>query len=415
MNQVAGNPEKILSNTDQMELECQRVIAGIRGSLLELYAALGVDPAQPQEAIRKFRVNKNLAWKVSKILSAEDGLSTVQHFPGGAGWEIMLGAIQEAGGPDLLLSRVRAALDQFDVFVARHAGTRTNLELILDSMGLSGGGGQLEASRQMAFQGNSGIWGVQVRTRMTSAFVVPSKTPGRVDAALIGGLLGFRCLRQGVSWPLFRFQSYNDDGTPRDRTAETVEENDGSSPLPALIRRFSSPNLPPIKSVRIRNSVEHSLQPTTVGNLGAFDCYFGDILRGESRYRDEINVQGEFASSVTLPLENLVFDLFVHRELEMPEPPTVVVYGRPAGGPDDPSAHRESFRIPIPERCVEMVGRPPVVVTPLMPRYPELVAMVTARLGSNLADFRGFRATLKFPPMPATVVLRWPLPEAPKG
>jgi hypothetical protein len=282
-------------------------------------------------------------------------------------------------------------------------------------MGLSGTGGQLEASRQMAFQGNSGIWGVQVRTRLTSSFVVPSKTPGRVDGALIGGLIGFRCLRPGVSWPLFRFQSYNDDGTLRPQAGETLEESGEPGPLPALIRKFSSQNLPPITSSRIGNIIEHVLQPTTVGNLGAFDCFFSHIVRGQTRYKDADNSFGEFGSSVTLPLESMVFDLFIHRDLELIEPPSVTVFGRPAGGPDDASTHRETYKIPIHEKCVELVGQPPVIVTPLVPRYPELVALVTARLGHGLNEFRGFRVTLKYPPMPATVVLRWPLPDAPRA
>jgi hypothetical protein len=267
----------------------------------------------------------------------------------------------------------------------------------------------------MAFQGNSGIWGVQVRTRMTAGFVVPGRTPGMVDAALVGGLLGFRCLRPGVSWPLFRFQSYTGEGVQMERDRETITAGDGPAAMPALIRRFSSEKLPPIRTVRIGNIEEHVLQPTTVGDLGAFDCFFGDLVRDDARYRTNVDTHAEFASSVTLPVETLVFDVFIHRDVELVEPPTVAVYGRPAGGPDDPATHTEPYRIPIPERCVEMVGQPPVVVTPLMPRYPELVAMVTTRLGHSLADFRGFRATLKYPPMPATVVLRWPLPEAPSG
>lgn len=414
MQRIVGSSERILPDPDQMEVECQRVIAGVRGSLLELYASLAVDPELPQEAIRKFGVNKNLAWKVSKILSTADGLPAIQHFPGAPGWEIMLAAIRDAGGPEPLLDRVRAALESFDQFVSRHAGSRANLELILDSMGLGGAGGQLEASRLAAYQGNSGIWGVQVRTRMTAGFVVPSATRGRVDGALVGGLLGFRCLRPGVSWPLFRFQCYNDDGTPRRKESEPLEAGDGHTSLPSLIRSFSSPALPPIASHVIGNSVEHVLQPTTVGNLGAFDCFFGEVVRGNTRYRDASNTHAEFSSSVTLPIESLVFDIFVHRDLELAAPPAMDVFGRPAGGPADPTTHRDPYRIPIHERCVELVGQPPVLVTPLMPRHPDLVAMVTARLGFPLSEFRGFRATLKYPPMPATVVIRWPLAEAPR-
>jgi hypothetical protein len=410
--QSADNPNQSLSDHDLMEVECKEALAVVRGSLLELYAALGVDPEQPQEASRKLGVNKNLAWKVSKILTADDGLSTVQSFPGGAGWEILLAAVRSAGGSETLVSRVRASLEAFEAFVTRHAGTRANLELILDSMGLTGGGGQLETSRQMAFQGNSGIWGVQVRARLTSAFVAPAKKQGQVDAALVGGMIGFRCLRPGISWPLFRFQSYHDDGRPMDLGEEMIEPSGGS--LPMLLRRFSSPTLPPIASYRVGNYQEHVLQPTTVGNLGAFDCLFGGIVRGNPRYRTADDMHGEFASSVTMPVETLLFDVFVHRELEMPRPPEVHVYGRPGGGLDDPTTRREEYRVPLPVRCVELPGHPPVVATPLVPRYGDLVALVMERLGHPAAQYRGFRLTLGHPPMPSTVLLRWPLAEAPR-
>jgi hypothetical protein len=398
-----------------MEVECERVIGGLRGVLLESYASLGLDPAQPQEASRQLGINKNLAWRISKIMTASDGLSTIDKFPGGSGWDIFLEALGRAGVVRSQQDQIREALRAFDQFVTTHAGSRSNLELILDSMGVMEGSGQLDVSRQIAFQGNSGIWGVQARTRLTAGFLAPSKTqPDRADAILIGGFLGFRCLRPGVSWPLFRFQSYDDKGALLELPRETVEPNGEGGALASLIRRFSSANLPPIKSVQVGKITEHVLQPTTVGNLGAFDCCFGDVIRGDARYRDEANTHADFGSSVNLPLETLLFDVFIHRELELSEPPALTVYGRPGGGPDEPSVRLESRRIPISERCVELVGRPPVVVTPLMPRYPELVGMAVARLGCTLGEFRGFRATLKYPPMPSSVVLRWPLAEAPK-
>src|SRR5262249_52136451 len=104
----------------------------------------------------------------------------------------------------------------------------------------------------------------------------------------------------------------------------------------------------------------------------AFDCFFGEIARGAPRYRTESDPYGEFTSTITLPIENLVFDLILHESIELP-PPEVRVYGRPMGGPYDPLSVNEESALPLAEKCVELAGSPPAVATPLVPRYSEMV------------------------------------------
>lgn len=399
---------KDLTESAQLESECRRAVGEVQAAVLEVYGALNLDPGLPQDASRRLGLNKNLTWKVSKILTEPDGLAVISHFPGNSGWELLVQALTDAGAPAALVGNVNTSLERFNEFVERHAGSRQHLELILDSMGAgNGGAGQLEASRAMAFQGNSGIWGVQARTRLTAGFVLPSKAdPHLVDTVLAVGLLGFRRLRPNVAWPLARFMSYSDSGREKDRAREPVEPD---AAVPGLIRSVSSGVLPHIEPVINGSAVEYLLRAGPVGNAGAFDCFFGEVIRGESRYQTSDDDHGEFATSITMPVETLIFDLFIHRDMGVAEPPETIVYGRPQGGQDDPATRRDELRLPLPERAVELVGRPPVVVTPLVPRYNELVALVMRRLEASLADFRAFRLSLKFPPMPSSVVVRWPL------
>jgi hypothetical protein len=148
-----------------------------------------------------------------------------------------------------------------------------------------------------------------------------------------------------------------------------------------------------------------------VGNLGTFNCFFGDISRGQNRYREPGSEHAELASTVTLPVESFVFDVFVHNQVQIHESPEVLVYGRPSGGPDVPGQRREEHRLPIRERFVELAGRPPSVATPLVPRYPELMQTVCRRMQCESSEFHGYRLTMRFPPMASTIVVRWPLAE----
>ncbi len=398
------------SSQNRLELDCQQAVADIRMALLELYASVDADPSLPQDVSRRFGLNKNLTWKVGKILQSEDGFHAVQHLPGAAGWDILLKTFQVAGAPTSRVAAVRAALKSFEDFVTLHAGDRAQLELMLDSMGVGNGGNQLENSRALAYQGNSGIWGVQAKVRLTAGYVVPNRDdPTKLDASLVGGLVGFRRLRPNVSWPLFRFQTYNDQGSADSRRREELDLTKPDGDVPRLLRRFCSPSLPPFIARPIQSATEYVLPAGPVGNLGAFNCFFGDVTRGANRFATPGDERFEFSSTVTLPAETMVFDLFVHRDVWMPESPQVVVYGRPNGGPDLPDQRDEEHVLPLGEKCIELGGRPPMVTTPLIPRYAELVNFVSERLGFATSDFRAFRLTLKYPPMSATIVLRAPL------
>lgn len=407
-------PSKTRTPSIGLDEDCRQAVQALRSQLIDLYASLELDPDQPQEVARRLKLNKNLTWKISKIINAADGLSAIPHVPGAAGMEILLTCLESAGAPKRYIDGVRDALDQYDETVQRHAGDRANLDLMLDSMGLVPTGVPLLTSRELAFQGNSGIWGLQARARVAAAFVVPSPTdPNLVDTALVAGLIGLRRLRVTSGWPLFRFMEYK-TGTG-EFTPSAPEEIDTSrhpGDPPGLLRRFCSASMPEIETRQDGNAFACVLPPGPIGNTGAFDCFFGDIRRGKSRYRDNADDYAEFAASVKLPTETLIFDLIAHRSLDIPTP-EVRVFGRPMGGPDDPEQRAPESLLPLAERCVELAGHPPAVATPLVPRYTELVHLVMERLGYSPREFRGWRLLIPWPPMTSTAVLRWPLEARP--
>lgn len=384
----------------------------LRTALDEAINAAGVVASAPQDVARRLGISRNLTWKVSKVVCTPDLYQALQHLPGDEGIEILLKASEKAGVATDLLARVRSAQTEFDRVVEVHTGDRATLEVILDGMG-GEAHQRLEQSRKLAFRGNSGIWGVQARARLTTSFLAPCRAnPAVLDSALVGGLVEFRRLRSRVRWPLFRPRWYNDDGTPMTHAPhdEAIDPAFGSANGPRLMGEFCSPRIPPMRVNRDSRGWVYELEEGPIGNTGACTCFFGEMARGfASRYRTPTDTFGELSSQITLPIETLQFDLFVHRDLEFALHPEVLVRGHL----DRPTDAADELLIPIGDRPRLLKGHPPVLATPLFDRYEQLIQVVLDRAGWARAEFNVLRLTVAFPPMHSTLVMRFALPEKP--
>jgi hypothetical protein len=384
----------------------------LRRALVQILGAVGANCAASGDMARQFGLSRNLTWKLAKVLGSSDLYSALAHLPGDEGIEILVKAFRNAGAPGDLLKNLENAREQFARVIEVHSGDRATLDLILDSMGGSGPGAaeRLEQSRKHAFRGNSGIWGVQTRVRSTTVFAAPSRgDASMIDTALVGGVVDFRRLRPGVQWPLFRPRFYHDDGTPIPLAAneEAIDPAHEHSGGPKLIGEYCSENLPEIQVQPRRRGCVYVLGDGPVGKTGTFTCFFGTISRGSaSRRRTGRDQYADLFSQVTMPAELLQFDLIVHQDLEFLMSARALMVG--SAESDEPGL--EALSLPLEESPVEISGRPPLLASPHIPRYDELVDTVFARAGWNQREFRALRFIMKFPPMHATAVLRAELP-----
>jgi hypothetical protein len=385
----------------------------LRRSLLQILEAIGANPAATGEMSRRLGLNRNLTWKLAKLLGTSDLYTALTHLPGEEGIEILSSAFTRAGAPTGLMHEFAKAREQFARVIQVHSGDRATFDLILDSMGGTGPGAaeRLEQSRKLAFRGNSGIWGVQTRVRSTTIFAAPS--PGNsemLDTAVVGGVVDFRRLRPGVRWPLFRPRMYHDDGTPIPLAAneEAIDPAHETSGGPKLLGEFCSENLPKIVVRRRRRGVVYELGEGPVGNTGTFTCFFGTISRSSApRRRTEQDRHADMFSQVAMPAEMLQFDLIAHQDLDFLMSAKAMLVGSAEG--DEPGL--EALAIPLEDGPLELAGRPPVLLSPQIPRYAEMVASVFAKAGWNEREFRAIRLIVKYPPMHSSAVLRAELPE----
>ncbi|GAB5496230.1 MAG: hypothetical protein Phyf2KO_13100 [Phycisphaerales bacterium] len=384
---------------------CKEAVLTLRGALLELYRCTGADLNKPQEVARRFKLNKNLTWKIAKIMQAEDAYSVVPMIPGASGFEILLEAMGKAGAPADVVARVRGAAEGFDRMIEIHTGDRATLELALDSMG---GERPLEMSRKLAYRGNSGIWGIQSDVRITTQFLAPNKNdPSLLDAALVGGFTRVRRLRPIPKWPVFQLLRYNDDGSaPRNVEPISIEDSESSDTW--MMSSYCDGCVPEILTSESARGITYEIGDGPVGKTGEFSCFFGYSEPSVvSRYCDDHNRYGELYSTVSIPTETLLFDLLVHKDLTEIMQNQIELHGRLWGSTD---SGVPSSKLPCADKLLDL-GIGASVATPLVPRYSELIRKVQDRVGWNPSDFRCLRLIMMYPPMPSTVVLRYELPE----
>lgn len=397
---------------------CVASVHALRRSLRGLYRSVDADEDRPQAVARRFGLNKNLTWKIAKLLGDGESLEAVANVPGAEGIGILLTAMEREGASAVAVESVRRDFDAFEAMMRAHAGDRATLDLLID--GLVKGSRALEVSRKLAFRGNSGVWGLQARVR--SALQVLAPTAGRpdmLDDVLAAGMHDIRRLRPVQGWPIFRFHHY---GTPAEAGAKVREfipiEQAVSDDEPALIMRsFCSPPGAEVRSVRQGSEIRHELVDGPVGHRGAVTFVFGSIERAAfGRYADPTAREpeyGEMVAFVTMPTELAQMDVLVHRSMLDEFEPECAVYGRPFGGSDMTPSAREHFRLPIAGAIERIDPVHDTLDSRDLPERTELAALVVERAGWSLGDFMAFRATVTYPPMPCSIVMRYRLPTAP--
>ncbi|MCB9897968.1 MAG: hypothetical protein H6825_08190 [Planctomycetes bacterium] len=389
---------------------------GCRSAFAELLRAIGADSRRPQDVCRRYGINRNLAWKLSKIIHADDVTSTVGHLPGAPGLRILLDTCRRHGASDAICTRVEQAMDAFESVVQTHATDRAGLDVLLSSLGGSDDSADVqEASRRQAFLGNSAIWGVQARIQLGIHVHVPSALDDWVDAAAVGGLFDFRRLRHTANWPLVRHQAFRRaiDGSLAVSSVVPLDPG-GPDGGPPLVRAFSSVEPDALSPIEVQGGTLWEMREGPIGLTGTVDCVFG--RRADRIGRQRAQVDGDSAVAavpINTPCEKLQIDVFVHEDLAYADvEPRAEILSRLETSSDPELDGRRHYGLPVPARVVDMGAAPPLLHASDVPRYPELVQWTLERMGHDVKSFRAWRLSLTYPPIPAMPLLRFDLSQA---
>jgi hypothetical protein len=392
--------------------EYAHALRGLRSALEIVVRAAGGDPAKPQELARQFGLNKNLAWKASRLVGAEEPAAALRFLPGASGMAILRQRLEIAG--EASLTEFDRALSRFNAMLARHAGDRMTLEMMVTgSASETLDPTALIQARRQAFLGNAAVFGVQTRVQHVVFAVAPSAVdPARADLMLAMGLVDFRRTRPDARWLLSTLQNFHaEDGTRALPDYRFLEEPGADTNGVPLLREFCSQPPPLVEIRELEKELRYELPGGVIGNQSRQTAYFGLLNRPAGPSRS--SAQGgrcELATNLLTPAEILQFDLLVDERLGWSNPPEAGLYGRMDGRPPYGQEERDGRSLPLVERPVNLGVGFDGLTSAHVARCRELIADVMMRAQMDANRCRAWRLTLPFPPTPATCILSIELP-----
>ena len=390
------------------------VIRAVRGSFSELVTAIGAKPGDPQTLCRSCGLHRNLAWKVSKLIQAEDPAMAIQQIPGSAGLEIFLKSMEQAGANEKLVQAAREAIQEFDKLVRLHSGDRATLEMMGSALSEAGRQQRDEYHRKLLFQGGSYVWGAQARVVLKIGIVGRGAHDGQLDFASLGALVDFRRIRPDVTWVMAMRRARHDDGSGMYPPApEPIDSRCSGDDQAPLMPDFCSKPLPELRRVQNETGVVYELPGGPVGNTGVLTCVSGTIQRGLPYYRSSQNEWGEHLATCNIPAQLLILDLFIDQSFTFAIPPEMALFSDLSETMSRSGSQRERDRLPIQESLQDLGAGPLPLATPDVANYNQMVQAMFDHAGWKPADFHGFRVKIAYPPHPASLQLRYRLPEAP--
>lgn len=411
--EVASAPELHLERGASLE----DVVAAFhvaRAEVATLFSLAGIDPTKTRGSARLLGINRGLSWRLTRMVRESNPAIAASDVPGAASMTRFFEACRKLGASQRAIDSAVAALDRFEAAVRSCSGDRRTLAMLMANRGDEvTARTETEKVRRTLFEGACGVWGVQAQTRFVTVFVFPSPDdPGMLDAGHVTGFVGFRRL-SAKPWPLSYEAVHRMTGEAARFMKEPLDpEGTGEGQL-QLMKRYCSPSSPHIDVVVTGDYKRFELPVGPVGNAGLTTCVFGTRLRRlYPRYPETPDTAG-FMVLLNTPVERVMFDLFVHRDLGVTAPPPAQLLDRLGFPHTNDETQFERQALPMAETPRLLPAGLAGTLCPYMPWYTSLVEDVTARIERPIGDFIGSRLEMAYPPIATTLSRRFALERGP--
>lgn len=385
----------------------------LRAAVAELLHSVGTDATQTRQTARVLGLNRGLAWRMTRLVRSPESPAVISDVPGRQSVAQFLDACRIRGASETSLTATKAAFDAYENVVGSCSGDRKTLAMLMSNHRKLRSSNEQERARRKLFDGACAVWGVQAQVRFVTVFVFPSPSnPNELDAGHVTGFVGLRRLSPRA-WPLSYEAVHDKSGESVPFVKEPLDPDGSNEGELQLIRQFCTPPRPDIQVSRYGAFKSFELAPGPVGNEGLTTCVFGTRLRGlYPRYSETPDTAG-FMVLLQTPVERVLFDMFVHRDLALPVPPPAQLLDRltfPHGNVES-EFHRQE--IPLAEQPVGLPAGITGALCPHIPWYTKLLTYVSERIERPIEEFEGSRFELTFPPISTTLSRRFDLAPPP--
>jgi hypothetical protein len=269
--------------------------------------------------------------------------------------------------------------------------------------------------KQSAYRAMSQLRGISTRVRMSSVFLAPSKTEGRLDLVWLMGYLGLRSLRPGAR-ANFSTQRMLEpvEGEASPRHPETLAGTAGVYPESYRLDEFCEAPAATVQAIPHGEYTHYNLAGDQIGPGSEVDLILCEVNRAElpSSLPVGSRRKAHFSNEVATPTKLLVFDAFVHRDVYPGSDPELRLYDRIQGGSadiNDPS--NEAYRLDMAESITRLGNDPANFRADSIASYHEIVRSVFERLGWDPAAFTGHRTRIEYPILGTRVAMLFDPPQ----
>lgn len=360
-----------------------------------------------------FGIHRKLAWQLTKVAYGDDPFYAARYMPSPKALDTWVRSAEARGVDADLLDRVRTVSAKFEDLVQTHAGTRTAMDMLLESCVAEPSEDIDTRWRLRAFEGNSYVWGVQARSMVAFSVLSPSATrPGWLDVAQVRSLIDLRRTRPDTRWMIGQAMVLGNGEEPRvpDRQPLDPEAAQSAGGVP-VIGEFTTNPLPTLeRRVSDSGAAIDELLPGQIGQAGKLTITTGETIRELApAFAIEPGQRAHFGTGITTPAEAMIYDHFVHKDLFRGIERELCVFGELGR----PYTHDEQDRLRVPEQIQRLGNGLSRVHTPDAPGYAALLRSVFERCGWQADEFDLYRVRMAYPPLSTSVMIRHDLPEPP--
>tara|TARA_R110002073_G_scaffold118918_5_gene259182 strand:+ start:99619 stop:100980 length:1362 start_codon:yes stop_codon:yes gene_type:complete len=380
---------------------CDRVAARVHADLTALVDQLP-PPAQNGSGMSKHLdlVRNTCQRVIHAIRDQSPSAQTLVKLPGVKGLEQMLESMRAHNLSIESIELAGIAIAQFDQLINSLAGSHTKLVARINAVGTVDSQSPLGSieSREALFQSAIGVTGRSAATSISLyAFRQSPENPDVLQRALASGLLQTTVVPGGMPVVIRAGDTLHWDD-PEHRTIDYLDDSKPMGNTPeALLKEFTTHPLPTVSSQGTSDNLIQVIDPANFDGPQTLDVI--TAARSNHPFRDpktnEMTLD-EVWSLVNCPCARLLFDIYLHRDLERMVRPKIdsqLWYPNLSS----PGGQRWITRYPSPPR-LELLGEGIArASTPSHPRHSELTSTLFDRVGWDASEFVGFRCEVMFP------------------
>ncbi|MDF1809593.1 MAG: hypothetical protein P1U42_07855 [Phycisphaerales bacterium] len=380
---------------------CDRVAARLHSDLSNLVEQLPSTAQNGSGMSKHLNIVRNTCQRVMHAIRDQSpNAQTLVKLPGVKGLEQMLDAMRSTDIKVDTIELAQSAVVQFDQLINSLAGSHTKLASRINAAGTVGTHSYLGSAeaREQLFQSAINVTGRSAATNISLyAFRQSPENPDVLQRALASGLLQTTVVPGGMPVVIRAGDTLQWDD-PENRTLDYLDDSKPHGNTPdALLKEFTTHPLPTVSSQGTSDNLIQVIDPANFDGPQTLDVI--TAARSNHPFRDPKTgnlTLDEVWSLVNCPSARMLFDIYLHRDLErMVRPQIDAQLWYP--NLSSPGGQRWITRYPSPPRLELLGDGISRAKTPSHPRHFELTGTLFDRVGWDPYEFVGFRCEVIYP------------------